>query len=98
VSQRIHINAVAYQEGGAWIAQGIEYDIVAFADDPFRLADAFSRAVFENICITEHLGRNALEGVKPAPQRFREMYDDASYEVRPTKQRADAEVAVRVAA
>jgi hypothetical protein len=53
----ININAIAYREGDAWIAQGIEYDIVAQASDVISLPDAFTRAVMENICITEHLGR-----------------------------------------
>jgi len=98
VEDRIQINAVAYQEGDAWVAQGIEYDIVAHASDVLSLPDAFSRAVVENICITQHLGRAPLQGVKPAPQRFLDLFEAATVEVRPTKQRANAEVAVRVAA
>ena len=95
---KIHINAVAYEEDGAWVAQGIEYDIVAHAPDVLRLPDAFSRAVMENICITTHLGKTPLQGVKPAPGRFLELFEAATVEVRPTKQRADADVSVRVAA
>lgn len=99
MSNRIHINAIAYREGDAWIAQGIEYDIVAFANDVLKLPNAFSRAVLENICITEHLGRQPLEGVKPAPSRFQVMFDAAEVEFRETKPRdLDAEIAVRVSA
>lgn len=96
--EKVQINAVAYEEGGAWIAQGIEYDIVAYSQDVLKLPDAFARAVVENMCITQHLGRKPLEGVKPAPARFRDMFDTATVEVRPLKQRRNAEVAVRVAA
>ena len=70
----MRINAVAYQEGDSWIAQGIEFDIVAHAGDILALPDAFSRAVLENIFITEHLGRKPLEGVGPAPRHFRELF------------------------
>lgn len=98
VSDRIHINAVAYREGDAWVIQGIEYDIVAHASDIVDLPNAFSRAVMENVCITEHLGRQPLQGIKPAPQRFSEMFDAADWEVRPTKPQPVADLAVRVAA
>jgi hypothetical protein len=94
----ISINAIAYREGDAWIAQGIEYDIVAQADDVVSLPDAFTRAVLENIHITEHLGRQPLQGIKSAPMRFHEMFEAAKVEVRATNQRGTTEVAVRVAA
>jgi hypothetical protein len=94
----ININAIAYKEGDAWIAQGIEYDIVAQASDVISLPDAFTRAVLENICITEHLGRKPLEGIKSAPSRFHEMFESAKVEVRATNQHGTTEVAVRVAA
>jgi hypothetical protein len=98
VAHRIHINAVAYQEGDAWIAQGIEYDIVAHALDKSALADAFGRAVMENIIITQHLGREPLEGVKPAPEHFKELFDSARDEALPPSYVDGAEVSVRVAA
>jgi hypothetical protein len=94
----ININAIAYREGDAWIAQGIEYDIVAQASDVISLPDAFTRAVMENICITEHLGRKPLEGIKSAPPQFLEMFKSAKIEVRATNQRGSTEVAVRIAA
>jgi hypothetical protein len=61
VTQSIRMRAVAFQEGDAWVIQGIEYDIVAHAFDVKKLADAFSRAVTENIVITQHLGKKPLE-------------------------------------
>jgi hypothetical protein len=94
----ININAIAYKEGDAWIAQGIEYDIVAQAGDIISLPDAFTRAVMENICIAEHLGRNQLEGIGSAPSHFHEMFELAKVEVRATNQRGATEVAVRIAA
>jgi hypothetical protein len=96
MSRRIHINAVAYKEDGAWIAQGIEYDIVAHAHDVLELTDAFSRAVAENLCISDHLGHEGLAKIKRAPKHFQKMFEGAAIEVRPTKQTGDADVAVRV--
>ncbi|MCA3563255.1 MAG: hypothetical protein IOC90_15030 [Methylocystis sp.] len=98
VVENIQVNAVAYEEGDTWIAQGIEYDIVASADDVRNLPDAFARAVIENICITEHLGRRPLQGIKPAPERFRDMYENAAFEMRPLRQHAGPDVALRLAA
>lgn len=98
VAEAVYINAVAYKEGDAWIAQGIEYDIVAHAYDMIALPDAFSRAVIENIAITQHLGRRPLEGLGAAPERYKALYDSAPIEVRPTHQRDGALVSVRVAA
>jgi len=97
-SPHFKINAIAFKEGDAWVIQGIEYDIVAHTDDVTTLPQAFMRAVMENMIVTEHLGRKPLEGIKPAPERFRTLYDDAEVEMRATKKNEEwPEVAVRVA-
>jgi hypothetical protein len=90
------IQAIAFKEGGAWVAQGIEYDIVAHSFDPMTLPQAFMRAVLENILITEHLGRRPLEGIKPAPRRFHDLLDDAITEMTPIKQDPRVDISVRV--
>jgi hypothetical protein len=77
MDKAININAIAWQEGQGWVIQGIEYDIVAHASDVASLPDAFMRAVVENVAITIHLGREPLQGVGPAPDRFRTMFDSA---------------------
>jgi hypothetical protein len=97
VTDRFQINAVAFKEGDAWVVQGIEYDIVAHAHEVTALPNAFIRAVLENIVITEHLGKRALEGIRPAPERFRELFEEAQVEMRPTRRNAKADVSVRVA-
>jgi hypothetical protein len=79
--ESITIRAVAFEEGGVWVVQGIEYDICAHAKDPAGVPNAFRRAVAENICITQHLGRRPLQGIKPAPARFREMFERAEAKV-----------------
>jgi hypothetical protein len=84
-NSELQINAIAFKEGEAWIVQGIEYDIVAHAYDVAKLPYAFARAVLENIVITEHLGRQPLQGINPAPARFREMYEHAETEMRPVR-------------
>jgi hypothetical protein len=93
------IHAVAFMEGDTWVIQGIEHDIVAHAKDVTALPYAFMRAITENVFVGQHLGRKPLEGIRPAPERFRELYENAQVEVRPTRRnKSDPEVAVRVAA
>lgn len=100
VETDITVNGIAYREGDAWIVQGIEYDIVAFSETLGGLAKAFTEAIVENARITQHLGRAPLEGIKPAPAHFREMFKNAQSELRPvnppTHRRPN--VTVRVAA
>ena len=54
------------------------------------------RAVLENILITEHLGRRPLEGIGPAPNRFRKLLDDAITEMTPVKKNPRVDISVRV--
>jgi len=77
------LSAVAFREGDAWIVQGIEHDICAHAQDLSDLPAVFMRAIAETVVIAQHLGRQGLEGVKPAPDRFRKMFDLAQTRVLP---------------
>ena len=62
----IKIDAVAFQDpSGAWIAQCIQYDIVARANSLPELPKAIQREVVANLCINAKLGRNNLEGIPP---------------------------------
>lgn len=92
----LKIKAVAYQEDGAWIAQGVDYDIVAHAYDVLDLADAFARAVVENIMISEHLGRDPRKSLPRAPHEFRLMYEESLVEMKPLGGHG-ADVRLRVA-
>lgn len=92
MTKPIELRAVVFREGDAWVVQCIEYDIAAHAATITDLEHAFMRAVFENCIITEHLGRKPLEGIKPAPDRFRHMYEEAQHEITPVgpvKRRAE---------
>ncbi len=64
---QLSIRAVAYEEGGHWLVQGIEYDICARAESADLVPVAFARAVAETICIGHHLGRDPLKNIDPAP-------------------------------
>jgi hypothetical protein len=92
--ETITIRAVAFKEGGVWVVQGIEYDICAHAKDPAGVPNAFQRAVAENICITQHLGRKPLQGIKPAPEHFREMFERAEARVSAVRKPAHSQLPV----
>jgi hypothetical protein len=81
----IKISAVAFEEAGVWVVQGIEFDICTHAKDAAAVPAAFMRAVLENACITQHLGRAPLQGIQPAPERFKMMFDEAVTQVSPVK-------------
>lgn len=83
----LSLRAVAYREGGVYVMQGIEHDIAVHADDLSALVDEFERAVVENCAITAHLGRAPLEGIKPAPRRFLEMFERAVLALTPLQDR-----------
>jgi hypothetical protein len=96
IVSEFQISAVAFKEGDAWVVQGIEHDIVAHAYDLTKLPQAFMQAVVENVCITKHLGRKPLEGIRAAPARYREMFEMADMEVRPIKPIDGPDVSMRV--
>ncbi|HUG63231.1 MAG TPA: hypothetical protein VMP03_15395 [Methylomirabilota bacterium] len=77
MEKSLHVNAVVFREGEAWVIQGVEYDIVAHAVELTDLVRAFERAVVANLVVSAHLGRAPLEGVPPASSRFRAMLEQA---------------------
>lgn len=79
--QPIEISAVAYEEGGHWIVQGLEYDIIAQADSLPDAHDAFAIKILAEVGISLDLDREPLEGIEPAPTEFWTMFKDASMSV-----------------
>ena len=71
------INVIAYQEGDTWIAQGIEFDIVARARTPDAVPEAFSKAVAKTIVVALELHGKPFAGIGKAPDRFQAMFDGA---------------------
>ncbi len=79
--QPIEISAVAYEEGGHWIVQGLEYDIIAQADSLPDAHDAFAIKILAEVGISLDLDREPLEGIEPAPTEFWTMFKGASMSV-----------------
>lgn len=79
MSDKIKFHVIAYQEADVWLAQGVEYDILARADSFDLLPTAFSEAVAKTVAIGAAFGaafdREPLDGIKPAPAKFKAMLD-----------------------
>jgi len=76
------VRAVAFEEAGVWVVQGVDYDICAHAETAAAVPQAFARALAENARIAAHLGREPMAGVKPAPARFEQLFEGAVTQVR----------------
>jgi hypothetical protein len=78
------IDVVAFESReGIWIAQGIQHDIVAQAKSVAAIRTAFSRQLAANFVLNARLGRKGLEGIPPAPEKFKRMFEAAREELRP---------------
>ena len=99
MDRRITINAVAFPEGETWVVQGIEYDIVAEATSASKVAEAFARAIVETVCISQELGREPLAGIGPAPEHYKELFEEAYADIRTDvlPELPIAEMAIRLA-
>jgi hypothetical protein len=79
------IDVIAFEASdGAWIAQGVQYDIVARAKSPAALRDAFRRQISANMELNKKFGRHGLEGIPPAPEKFKRLFDEAKERMSPT--------------
>ncbi|OYU52401.1 MAG: hypothetical protein CFE27_06710 [Alphaproteobacteria bacterium PA1] len=71
----IKFHVIAYQEAEVWLAQGVEYDILARAESFDLLPKAFSEAIAKTIAISAEFDLAPLTGIKPAPAKFKAMLD-----------------------
>lgn len=76
-NQVIQIRAVAFKEGEIYVAQGLEFDICVQAKALSDLPKKFAYSVAANVAISLELGKQPLEGIRPAPQQFFDMFDAA---------------------
>lgn len=82
--QPVRIDVVAFQDSdGSWIAQGIQYDIVAKAKRLIDIRKAFERQLIANLRINEKLGRSGFDGIPQAPDRFRRAFERAVEHMNP---------------
>jgi hypothetical protein len=94
--ETVNLSVVVYEDGDLWVAQAIEFDIAVRADKPSKLPRAFERAVVANLAINHELGKNALEGIPPAPSEFRELFERASLTITERAERPTISNGVRI--
>lgn len=76
VGMTIILNVLFFREsaGGPWIAQALEKDIAAQGESIDAAKLAFERTVFGYLAMDQRLGREALSGLKPAPEEYWDVY------------------------
>jgi len=80
--ETIEISVVLYPEGGAWIAQGLEFDITARGISPADASERFNAKVGAELVMSLEAGdESVLSGVGPAPKKFWDMYKTARMRV-----------------
>ncbi|CAA7617639.1 hypothetical protein [Magnetospirillum sp. UT-4] len=69
------VRVVVFQEGDAWVAQCLEYDIGAQANDTDRLYQRLLATLISEYQESKLRGNGEpFDGIEPAPQRFHEMW------------------------
>ena len=76
-----NVNAVVYQEGESWIAQVLEYDVVARADNLPSLHYELERVLAGYASAYAEEGLEPFQGLGPAPRRFWRMWETATLTV-----------------
>ncbi len=72
------IRIIVFNDGGAWVAQCLEYDICAQADDLEELRDRIDATIEAERDYTRSKGKEAFEGIGPAPKHFADMWEKRS--------------------
>jgi hypothetical protein len=68
------ISAILFQEGEWWSAQCLEYDIAAQARALSDLRYELERVLSSHVLVSLENGQRPFEGLKPAPQKFWDMF------------------------
>lgn len=70
-----HIRAVLFEEGGAWSAQFLDYDIAAQARTLLDLQEEIVRVLVVHLAASAQLGREPFAGIKEAPRKFWDLFE-----------------------
>jgi hypothetical protein len=76
--ESLSIRAVVFQDGGAWIAQCLEYDLCTSAKDRKELIRKLASQLRLQIVLDLANGKRPFQGLPRAPQRFWEMYSGST--------------------
>lgn len=77
------IHAVAFPNGGRWVAQCLEYDIATQAETLDALLYEIQRILVAHVVVAERENLEPFADLPKAPKRFWEMYERALSPVKP---------------
>jgi len=77
MKNKFAIKVLIFREEGYWIAQCLEYDILSQATTLKEVIQKLRMNILANAIICKHFGREPLQGLKPAPRKFWDMYKKA---------------------
>jgi hypothetical protein len=94
----IMLNVLVLKADGLWVAQGVEYDLVAQADTLENLEYEFERVLNVHLITCMELGLEPFETVPPAPDEIRELFwESRELEFRKTRFVAPSPTSARTA-
>jgi hypothetical protein len=95
---QIKLRVVLYESDGVWVAQALEHDVAVFAEHFAQLPPKFERTMVAELVVNRELGREGLDGIPPAPDRFVRMYEAARWRLSadPATRPGPVEVDMRV--
>jgi hypothetical protein len=73
----VTIRVLLIEKPDGWIAQCLDYDIVAQAETFTDLKEELERVLVSHIAVSIELGREPFAGFDKAPQRWWDAYDRA---------------------
>ena len=86
---KTQLNLLVYEDCDSWVAQCLEYDIAAQATTLPDLEYEIQRVLIGRIYTAKQLGIEPFEGLPPAPDAYRRIFEDHSkirrLELKPTK-------------
>ena len=72
------MRVVIYKDEGLWIAQALEHDICAQAEDLKTVRTRLQLTAHAERQHAEANGKKPFDGIDPAPKHFHDMWDQAS--------------------
>lgn len=72
-----NIQVVIFQDDKWWVAQCLQYDIGAQADNPTEVLYQLERSLVGHVAICGHVGKEPFVDLPPAPQKYWSLWDGA---------------------
>ncbi|TXH52861.1 MAG: hypothetical protein E6Q97_14670 [Desulfurellales bacterium] len=79
------IRVVVFQEGSAWIAQCLEYDVYARADSLDAVRERMLATLGAEVDYAKSKGVDPFAGIEAAPQHYQAMWEQRSSFVKPER-------------